>query len=632
LGKEHLSRADAHGARRGLLRLHRQSFATAGRQRRFGWKNLIGNRFGKLGNTLGAQMHVMEERLITTSTSEFRRKGDCGGIMKSLDKGREAHGRGLAVLVAMLGLALLSGCGGHSTTTTNEPPPPVISVSVSPDTRLVDQGASMQFSAAVSGSSNQAVTWSVQEGSVGGAISQTGLYSAPSVAMNVHVVARSVADSSKSATVLVAVSDVSVTMPSSTGVPRGRQRQFNAMVAGTVVKNVTWTIQEGIAGGTITTNGVYTAPMSGGPFHVTARSVADSSKSATSNVILVDGGFRVLKSAPLQARWSGTATLLSNGKVLIAGGELCEYDGFWGDVCGGALLSSAELFDPATETFSKTGSMSTARRSHTATLLEDGTVLITGGVNSSDLSDATAEIYDPATGGFTRVGDMADTLGRFAHTASLLKDGRVLITGGVQGEQSGFNGSTQSAELYDPTNRTFSRAGDMPKEADLHTASVLLDGTVLIIGGEVNSCPVDQHVTTFDPTRNDFSAGATLPKARAGHTATTLNDGRVLITGGADPCVSGTFWNTAVVFDPSTSSFSQEIVMNERRHPGHSATLLANGKVLIVEETAELFDPATSTFTVTGDPMIVYPGRIATRLADGRVLFTGITSFTEIYE
>jgi hypothetical protein len=502
----------------------------------------------------------------------------------------------------------------------------------------VDQGDTIQFSASVRGSSNQAVTWSIQEGTAGGSVSQAGLYTAPAAAMDVHVVATSVADPNKSSSALVTVNAVSVSMPSTAGVQRGRQRQFTAVVAGTVVKDVTWTVEEGSGGGNITADGLYTAPMSGGPFHVTARSVADPSKAATAAVVLTDAGFRMLNTSTLVPRISHTATLLPDGKVLIVGGSKCDVNGCSSDLFRQSfpfdrLLSSAELYDPTSETFSATGSMSIARAFHSATLLNNGTVLVTGGLSPGGGAGAIAEIYDPATGSFTRVGDMAE--GRIQHTASLLGDGRVLIAGGFEGNANDFGFfPTPTAEIYDPATQSFSPGGGMPQEAASQTASVLLDGTVLVAGGFGNSCPGrGAGVAIFDPASNSFRAGVSLPTRRAEHTATTLNDGRVLITGGGDPCdfLGGSISSTAVVFDPATSSYSSEEAMREPRS-GHSATLLADGKVLVVGSTAELFDPVTSSFAITGDPNVPRGDRRATRLADGRVLFTGSTSLAEIYE
>jgi hypothetical protein len=153
-------------------------------------------------------------------------------------------------------------------------------------------------------------------------------------------------------------------------------------------------------------------------------------------------------------------------------------------------------------------------------------------------------------------------------------------------------------------------------------------------GGFNNDCPGTQTaIAMFDPDSKSFIPSVDLPEARAEHTATLLNDGRVLITGGnfVDFCnFSSNPLDTAVVFDPATSSYSLGVMMSEPRAQ-HSATLLADGKVLVVGSTAELFDPATSSFSITGDPNAFGDDRRATRLSDGRVLF--ISSWVaEIYE
>jgi hypothetical protein len=145
-------------------------------------------------------------------------------------------------------------------------------------------------------------------------------------------------------------------------------------------------------------------------------------------------------------RFFHTATLLADGRVLVAGG----YDSHY------APLASADLYDPKTGTFSPTGSMAGARGLHTATLLSDGRVLIAGGgpwgsmlLTASYL--ASAELYDPKTGTFSPTGSLATA--RAWHTATLLADGRVVIAGGAG---SAF---LASAELYDPKTGTFSPTG-----------------------------------------------------------------------------------------------------------------------------------------------------------------------------
>lgn len=180
-----------------------------------------------------------------------------------------------------------------------------------------------------------------------------------------------------------------------------------------------------------------------------------------------------------------TATLLKNGKVLVTGGRGVD----------GNVLATAELFDPANASFAPTGSMTTARESQTATLLSDGTVLITGGDNGK-ISLATVELFDPTSGKFTLAGTMHAA--REFHTATLRNDGTVLVAGGASltsilagGARTGFlMEPTATAELFDPANGSFTMTDDMANARAGH-AAILLDGEVLVTGG-IND-PVDAN-------------------------------------------------------------------------------------------------------------------------------------------
>jgi Tol biopolymer transport system component len=287
-----------------------------------------------------------------------------------------------------------------------------------------------------------------------------------------------------------------------------------------------------------------------------------------------------------------TATLLSSGRVLIAGGDSCggaEHPGIW---------ASAELYDPATGTFSPTGSMSRPRMSHTATLLADGRVLIAGGITGENplaslsvvlASDHTAdtsaqvltsaELYDPATGTFSRTGSMSDF--RNSHTATLLPDRRVLVVGGG-GE--GYASRT-SAELYDPATGTFRPTGSMTIGRWLHAATLLRDGRVLITGGRAPDDTTAATAEMFDPGSGRFSSAGSMDASRQQHTATLLRDGRVLIAGGYQQ--DGTTWevlSSTELFDPGTGTFTPIGSMGDRRD-GHTATLLDDGRVLIAGGT-----------------------------------------------
>jgi hypothetical protein len=149
-------------------------------------------------------------------------------------------------------------------------------------------------------------------------------------------------------------------------------------------------------------------------------------------------------------RFFHTATILNTGKVLLTGGAT---------VPGGDPVASAELYDPATGTFTATGNMTTARAEHTATLLADGRVLVAGGSAAGNMGLGSAELYDPATGAFTATGSMNSA--RWAHTSTLLSNGKVLVTGGIPGGDTGL----ASAELYDPSIGVFAATGNMTTPA-----------------------------------------------------------------------------------------------------------------------------------------------------------------------
>jgi Kelch motif protein len=212
-----------------------------------------------------------------------------------------------------------------------------------------------------------------------------------------------------------------------------------------------------------------------------------------------------------------TATALGDGSVLVAGGQL-------------PALSTAERYDPTSRQWSLVGDMAVGRLGHTATRLADGRVLIVGGqvtccAANGELFTRTAEIYDSLAGGFQATGSLATA--RVFHAATLLPDGRVLVTGGFV-DASGA--TTPSAEIYDPSTGRFSAGGDMQVARDLHSAILLTDGRVLVLGGERASAETD----VFDPATDRWSAGPTLQPAWAAFTATLLANGKVLVFGGED--------------------------------------------------------------------------------------------------
>jgi serine/threonine protein kinase len=314
------------------------------------------------------------------------------------------------------------------------------------------------------------------------------------------------------------------------------------------------------------------------------------------------------------ARRDHTATLLSDGRVLIAGGGNTE----------SVALASAELYDPASHRFSTTGSMNTAREDHIATLLANGLVLVAGGRTTLSTALASAELYDPATGNFSPTGSM--TRGRWGPSATLLPDGRVLIAGG-------FSGSSPipTAELYDPATGNFSPTGSMTTDRWGATATLLADGRVLLVGGYGGESG-SQYLSSaelYDPPTGKFSKTGSMTTARNDHTATLLSSGRVLVVGGS----SGGL-DSAELYDPVTGVFLPTGSMIEARWQ-HTATVLSDGRVLIAGggnmgppplASAELYDPKTGTFVAAHSMHVPRWQPVATLLSDHRVLITGGTS------
>jgi hypothetical protein len=484
---------------------------------------------------------------------------------------------------------------------------PPVAVSLNQTDVTIDVGNQFTFIANVTGTVNTAVSWAIQEGASGGSITSSGIYTAPGTHGTFHVITTSQADTTQkvTATVTVAPLLVSVSPPSDVLGPVG-VRVFNPTVNTSLNANVTWSVQEGAAGGSITASGQYTAPNNTGLFHVVATSVQDPTKNGAASVTIVPSGFR--PTGDMSAGRTGhTATLLQSGKVLMAGGDPCLFDGFYYENCP---LSSAELYDPVAGTFAATGKMSVTRVSHTATLLSNGKVLVAGG------HDASAELYDPTSGKFAATGSMS--VGRSSHTATLLANGKVLIAGGQN-----VSGTLATAELYDPNSGTFTATGTMAASRTAHTASLLANGKVLIAGG-VNSVGVVATAELYDPTTGTFTAANSMVSKRAFHVATLLSSGNVLLTGGSDD--NGALLSSAEVYDVVSGAFAATGNMMTARDE-HLAILLANGTVLVAGGssgfTAELYNAGSGTFTQTGSTEAVRLLPAAVLLQDGRVLVGG---------
>ncbi|HJQ13307.1 MAG TPA: kelch repeat-containing protein [Anaerolineales bacterium] len=311
-------------------------------------------------------------------------------------------------------------------------------------------------------------------------------------------------------------------------------------------------------------------------------------------------------------RAAHSATLLPDGKVLIAGG-------FREEGTQEIAIASAEIFDPATNIFTPTSDMNEPRNGHTATLLPNGKVLLAGGWNQQGRT-ATAELYDPQTGTFEYTGSLMAP--RQGLTATLLKNGQVLIAGG----DSARNTPQLTAELYDPTTEMFTPTGDLKSGRFGHTATLLNDGKVLLIGGTSGNDNILASAEIYDPETSQFTSTNDANLVRYKHTAVLLRDGNVLILGGADQRDWNGKYDSAEIYDAKAGTFTQISNMNQERFKlADAAVLLSDGNVLIGggNRQIEIFDAQSQTFLTNGMLDDDYYFSVLTGLKDGQVLITG---------
>jgi len=235
------------------------------------------------------------------------------------------------------------------------------------------------------------------------------------------------------------------------------------------------------------------------------------------------------------------------------------------------------LYNPSTRTWSRTGSLGTARALATATVLADGRVLVVGGFDGTQSLSST-EVYNPDTGAFTSTSSLLQA--RYYHSATLITgtnsliDGDVLVVGGFDGRAD-----LTGAELYNPDNGTWSAAGDMAESRESHTATLLQTGDVLVAGGYDNNLGANlASAELYDPYTGEWAPTGAMATARSKHTATAVGDGRVLIAGGYSS--TGPSLYTTEIYDPQTSQFSPGANLNAARG-GHIAATLPDGRVFV---------------------------------------------------
>ena len=325
-----------------------------------------------------------------------------------------------------------------------------------------------------------------------------------------------------------------------------------------------------------------------------------------------------------------TATSLPDGTILLAGGT-----------DGSIVLSSAEVFNPGTQSFAPTNTLMTSpRQQHSASLLPNGRVLLAGGftIAPASVPTTTAEIYYPDTKVFLPVPPMNSP--RSQHVAITLPNGNVFVAGGF----NGLNTVTGSAEIYSSTAPSWTPVPDMTTAAGGTGASEkraiaagvqLQDGRIMLCGG-TNESGILKSVVAYNPATNSWAALADMPVALQGHTATLLFDGRVLVAGGNDG--TGETKNS-FIYDPGTLSWlTSPVSPLKTARFGHTATLLPNGEVVIAGgvqgsgatasavQTMEHFVPDWASWVDTGGADILSGPRAdhtATLASDGHIYFIG---------
>ncbi|MED6335278.1 MAG: kelch repeat-containing protein [Planctomycetota bacterium] len=308
--------------------------------------------------------------------------------------------------------------------------------------------------------------------------------------------------------------------------------------------------------------------------------------------------------------YAHTANSLDDGRVALIGGSV-------EDSIGNDLFrDQIQTFDPQTETFTIAQAiMGAERAAHTSTKLPDGRVLIAGGANGGGGVEKLTEIWDPTSDSIQQVSDLTEE--RTYHTATLLNDGRVLVVGGVglydfSDIVAGLNSARKSLEIYDPSTDIWSAGPDLPKGRVGHQASILPDGRVLITGGlEVGSVfgiptpELSSDCRIYDPTSNTLSAAAQFSDPRALHAQLVLPDGRVLLNGGFDGNLLLLSFNPLTstrLYTPATNSWTNVGDMNVPRgihgivnRPGGGVAVIGGVSTLDLTEFKGSPEPSMET-------------------------------------
>lgn len=321
-------------------------------------------------------------------------------------------------------------------------------------------------------------------------------------------------------------------------------------------------------------------------------------------------------SSMIQKRAAHTSTLLKDGRVLIAGGIVEDGKG------NEQPMNTAEIFNPETNEFTTTGNMIESHCNHTATLLENGEVLIIAGWKAGQRSDAV-EIYNPKTGEFRLAARLEKPLQ--AQNTVLLKNGKVLIVGG----NSASNDYQMQAYLYDYKTNSFEKTGKLNYGRMAFTATLLNNGNVLITGGQSfnnNGIEILNKAELYNHATGVFTVTGDMNFSRYKHGAVLMQNGNVLIAGGSDKNDWNGKYKNSEVFDFDKGKFTEVIELNNERFKLQEGIVsLTNGNILVGggNKTIELYNPSENKFISAGELDDPNYYTCLTLLANGKVLITG---------
>jgi len=319
------------------------------------------------------------------------------------------------------------------------------------------------------------------------------------------------------------------------------------------------------------------------------------------------------------ARDGHTATLLKNGSVLVTGGEN-----------NNITLGSSELYNPSTGKWAATGFLHIDRDGAQAVLLSSGQVLVAGGCTSNCLDATnTVELYNPTNGSWSLTGSLGTARAFFSLT--LLKNGNVLAAGGCTAlDVNGCTAITNTAEIYNPSTGSWTPTGQLRAARTAHTASLISLGAAVLVAGGANAAgDAFSSAELYNTTTGVWTLTGRMNAAHAEHTATVVSSGKVLAAGGEN--ASGVSGSQTELYDPATGKWTLTGNLHTARQE-HTAVLLLNGNVLVaggtkavntgsfVLSSAEIYNPSTGLWTTTGAMKNARTGHTATLLTTGLVL------------